>query len=167
MEGVVSLSQWTSGQFDPTLNWKDIEWIRGIWPGKMILKGILDVEDAKTATKSGASAIIVSNHGGRQLDTAPAAIEVLGEIAAVVGNETEVFMDGGIRRGTDIVKALALGARAVLLGRPVLWGLALNGEEGVTHVLEILHRELDQAMALCGCSSIEEIDHTLVRPAPR
>ena len=162
MEGVVSLSQWTAGQFDPTLNWKDIEWIRGIWPGKMILKGILDVEDAKMAAKSGASAIVVSNHGGRQLDGAPSTISVLPKIVQAVGSEIEVLMDGGIRSGQDVLRALAYGARACMIGRSYIYGLGAYGQAGVAKAIEIIGKELDVTMALTGTKSVKDVDRRVI-----
>ena len=133
MEGVNSLAQWTNSQFDPTLNWHDVEWIRSLWPGKLIVKGILDVEDAKLATKSGADAIVVSNHGGRQLDGAASSISMLPKIADAVGNDIEVMFDGGIRSGQDLFRALALGAKSCLIGRAYIYGLGALGKQGVTH----------------------------------
>ena len=133
MENVNSLAQWTANQFDPTLNWKDVEWIKSLWPGKLILKGIMDLEDARLAAKSGADALIVSNHGGRQLDGAPSSISALPRIAEAVGNEIEVMVDGGIRSGQDVLRALALGARACMIGRSYIYGLGAGGEAGVTN----------------------------------
>ncbi len=159
-----SLSEWTARQFDPTLNWADVEWIKKRWGGKLILKGIMDVEDAKLAVASGADALIVSNHGGRQLDGAPSSIEALPAIAAAVGSQIEVHMDGGIRSGQDILKAVALGARGTYIGRAFLYGLAALGEGGVTRALEILHKELDLTMALCGRTSIAAVDRSLLLP---
>jgi L-lactate dehydrogenase (cytochrome) len=159
-----SLSEWTARQFDPTLNWADVEWIKKRWGGKLILKGIMDVEDAKLAVASGADALIVSNHGGRQLDGAPSSIEALPAIAAAVGSQIEVHMDGGIRSGQDILKAVALGARGTYIGRAFLYGLAALGEDGVTRALEILHKELDLTMALCGRTSIAGVDRSLLLP---
>jgi L-lactate dehydrogenase (cytochrome) len=159
-----SLSEWTARQFDPTLSWADVEWIKKRWGGKLILKGIMDVEDAKLAVASGADALIVSNHGGRQLDGAPASIEALPAIAAAVGSQIEVHMDGGIRSGQDVLKALALGARGTYIGRAFLYGLAALGEAGVTGALEIIHKELDLTMALCGRTSIAAVDRSLLLP---
>ena len=147
---------------DASINWRDIDWLKSFTPLPVLLKGILRADDARLAVESGAAGIIVSNHGGRQLDTAVATIRALPEIAEAVAGRVEILVDGGIRRGTDIVKALALGARAVLLGRPVLWGLALDGERGVTRVMRILRDELDLAMALCGCRTIEELSADLI-----
>ncbi|MCW5601429.1 alpha-hydroxy acid oxidase [Nitrosomonas sp.] len=145
-----SLSAWTTEQFDPHLSWHDVEWIKMKWGGKLILKGILDVEDAKMAAQSGADALIVSNHGGRQLDGVRSSIAALAGIVDAVGDQIEVHMDGGIRSGQDVLKALAIGAKAVYIGRPYLYGLGAMGEAGVTKALEIIHNELDITMALCG-----------------
>ncbi len=164
MEKVNQLAQWTNEQFDPALNWKDVEWIKSIWPGKMIIKGILDVDDARTAVKLGAEAIVVSNHGGRQLDGAPSSISMLPEIADAVGNDIEVLFDGGIRTGADILRALAMGARACLIGRAYVYGLGALGGPGVAKAIDILKKELDIAMALTGTNSIAEIGrHLIVR----
>ncbi|HEX3442549.1 MAG TPA: alpha-hydroxy acid oxidase [Pseudolabrys sp.] len=157
MENVNSLSQWISGQFDPALSWRDVEWIKSMWPGKLIIKGILDPEDAKTAVKVGADAIVVSNHGGRQLDGAPSSIAALPKIAETVGHETEVLFDGGIRTGADMMRALALGARACLVGRAYIHGLGAAGGPGVAKAIDILKKELDVTMALCGVNTIGEI----------
>src|SRR5207248_2710394 len=157
MENVTSLAQWTATQFDPTLSWKDVDWIRGLWPGKLILKGILDVDDAKTAVKTGASALIVSNHGGRQLDGAPSSISTLPRIAEAVGSEIELMFDGGIRSGQDVLRALALGARSCMIGRAYVYGLGAGGEEGVAKAIDILAKELDVAMALTGTRSVWEL----------
>jgi L-lactate dehydrogenase (cytochrome) len=158
MEGVTSLAQWTSTQFDPTLNWKDVEWIREIWPGKIIIKGILDVDDAKIAAKTGAAAIVVSNHGGRQLDGAPSSIAMLPKIVGAVGSDIEVMFDGGIRSGQDLMRALALGARSCLIGRAYIFGLGAGGQAGVARAIEIIAKELDVTMALCGVKTIKDID---------
>lgn len=152
-----SLSAWTNEQFDPSLSWKDVEWIRNRWGGKLILKGILDREDAEMATKTGADAIIVSNHGGRQLDGAPSSISVLEEIADAVGDRIEVHMDGGIRSGQDVLKALCLGAKGTYIGRPFLYGLGADGKRGVTRALEIIRKELDMTLALCGRRDIKTV----------
>jgi 4-hydroxymandelate oxidase len=149
---------------DPGLTWDDLAWLRSITTLPILVKGIVRADDAKRAVEAGASGIVVSNHGGRQLDTAPATIDVLGSITQTVGNRIDVLFDGGIRRGTDVVKALALGARAVQIGRPVLWGLATDGQKGVAHVFNILQQELDVAMALCGCRSLDEITPDLLSP---
>ncbi|MGB3540608.1 MAG: alpha-hydroxy acid oxidase [Mesorhizobium sp.] len=145
-----SLGAWTAEQFDQQLSWKDVEWIKQRWGGKLILKGILDKEDAIMATNSGADALIVSNHGGRQLDGAPSSISVLEEIADTVGDKIEVHMDGGIRSGQDVLRALCLGAKGVYIGRPFLYGLGAHGKAGVTTALEIIRKELDTTLALCG-----------------
>jgi L-lactate dehydrogenase (cytochrome) len=157
VENVRSLSQWISGQFDPALSWADVEWIRSIWPGKLVLKGVLDVEDARLATKTGAAALIVSNHGGRQLDGAKSSISALPRIADAVGTEIEIMFDGGIRSGQDIMRALALGARSCMIGRAYLYGLGAGGAEGVARAIEILQRELDVTMALTGTRRIADI----------
>jgi len=158
MENVNSLSAWIQDQFDPALNWRDVEWIKSIWPGKLILKGILDVEDAKTAVKLGAEGIVVSNHGGRQLDGAPSSISALPPIANAVGADTEVLFDGGIRTGADIMRALALGARACMIGRAYAYGLGAGGQAGVAKAIEILAKELSVTMALTGTNKISDID---------
>src|SRR5262245_35159601 len=158
------LAAYVSALIDPSLSWKDVAWLRSITALPIVIKGIVRPDDALRAADAGAAAVIVSNHGGRQLDTAPATIEVLPEIAeALAGRPVEVFVDGGVRRGTDVVKALALGARAVLVGRPVLWGLAVGGEAGATAALGLLRNELDLAMALAGAPTVAEITRDLVR----
>lgn len=157
-----SLSAWTNEQFDPSLSWKDVEWIRNRWGGKLILKGILDREDAEMATRTGADAIIVSNHGGRQLDGAPSSISVLEEIADAVGDRIEVHMDGGIRSGQDVLKALCLGAKGTYIGRPFLYGLGADGKRGVTRALEIIRKELDMTLALCGRRDIKTVGKDLL-----
>jgi L-lactate dehydrogenase (cytochrome) len=162
MEGVKSLSSWIAGQFDPALSWKDVEWIRDQWPGKLIIKGILDLEDARVASKCGAQAIIVSNHGGRQLDGAPSSISALPRIADAVGSETEVLFDGGVRSGQDVVRALALGAKGCLIGRAFLYGLGAGGQSGVSTAIEVIRRELDVTMALTGVNSVDEIDASVL-----
>ena len=161
-EGIVSLSKWTASQFDPTLNWKDVEWVKNEWGGKLILKGIQDVEDAKIAVTSGADAIVVSNHGGRQLDGALSSIKALPPIVDAVGDKIEVWMDGGIRSGQDMLKALALGAKGTLIGRAYNFGLGALGEAGVTTALEIIQRELDTSMALCGVRNIGELTRDVI-----
>ena len=161
-----SLSTWTSEQFDPRLSWKDVAWIKERWGGKLILKGILDVEDARMAADTGADAIIVSNHGGRQLDGAPSSISVLEEIAQAVGDRVEIHLDGGIRSGQDVLKALCLGAKGTYIGRPFLYGLGAGGKAGVTRTLEIIRRELDITLALCGKRDIRDAGPDLIyRPA--
>jgi len=164
VSNVSSLSAWTAEQFDPSLNWADIEWIKEAWGGKLILKGIMDVEDARLAASSGADAIIVSNHGGRQLDGAPASIDALPAIAEAVGSEIEVWMDGGIRSGQDVLKARALGARGTLIGRSFLYALGAYGEAGVTRALQIIQKELDITMAFCGRTDIETVDSSILLP---
>jgi L-lactate dehydrogenase (cytochrome) len=159
-----SLSAWTGEQFDPALSWADVEWIKKRWGGKLILKGILDAEDARLAVASGADALIVSNHGGRQLDGAPSSISALPAIAEAVGSQIEVWMDGGIRSGQDVLKAWALGARGTLIGRSFLYGLGAMGEAGVTKALEIIARELDTTMAFCGHTDIRTVDRKILLP---
>jgi L-lactate dehydrogenase (cytochrome) len=156
--GINSLSQWIAGQFDPALNWKDVDWVRSQWPGKLILKGILDADDAKIAAKTGASALVVSNHGGRQLDSAPSSIAMLPRIVDAVGSDIEVMFDGGIRSGQDLMRALALGARSCLIGRSYVYGLGAGGEAGVAKAIDIIRKELDVTMALCGVKTIKDID---------
>jgi L-lactate dehydrogenase (cytochrome) len=157
VENMGSLSAWTAQQFDPRLNWGDVEWIKRRWDGKLILKGIQDVEDAKLAVDSGADALIVSNHGGRQLDGADSSIGALPAIVAEVGNKIEVHMDGGIRSGQDVLKAWALGARGTYIGRAMVYGLGALGEAGVTKALEIIHKELDLTMAFCGHTRLADV----------
>lgn len=152
-----SLASWTGEQFDPSLSWEDVEWIRDRWGGKLILKGILDREDAEMAAKTGADAIIVSNHGGRQLDGAPSSISVLEGIADAVGDRIEVHMDGGIRSGQDVLRALCLGAKGTYIGRPFLYGLGAGGKAGVTEALQIIRKELDMTLALCGRRDIKTV----------
>jgi L-lactate dehydrogenase (cytochrome) len=152
-----SLSSWIATQFDPTLSWKDVEWIRSLWPGKLILKGVLDVDDARLAAKTGASALVVSNHGGRQLDGAASSISALPKIVDAVGGEIEVMFDGGIRSGQDLMRALALGARSCLIGRAYIYGLGALGERGVGRAIDFLRKELDVTMALCGVNNVREI----------
>ena len=159
-----SLSTWTSQQFDPALSWADVEWIKKRWGGKLILKGILDVEDANTAVNSGADAIIVSNHGGRQLDGAQSSIKGLRAITEAVGSKIEVHMDGGIRSGQDVIKALAMGAKGTYIGRSFLYGLGAMGEEGVTKALSIIRNELDITMAFCGHRDIRHVDQSILLP---
>jgi L-lactate dehydrogenase (cytochrome) len=157
-DDITSLSTWINSQFDTSLNWKDVDWIRSIWPGKLILKGILDVEDAEIAAKSGAQALVVSNHGGRQLDGAPSSIEVLPEIVDAVGSQMEVMFDGGIRSGQDVMRALALGAKSCMIGRAYAYGLGAGGQEGVTKAISLIAKELETTMGLCGVNTIAEID---------
>jgi L-lactate dehydrogenase (cytochrome) len=164
-KSLTTLSQWIAGQFDPTLSWKDVEWVKRLWGGKLVLKGILDAQDAKIAAQSGADAIVVSNHGGRQLDGTSSSIRALPEIAAAVGERLEVWLDGGIRSGQDILRALALGARATLIGRAYIYGLGAMGEQGVALALELMRRELDVTMALCGLRDVREASPAILRPA--
>ncbi len=161
-DDITSLSTWINSQFDTTLNWKDIDWIRSIWPGKLILKGILDVEDAEVAAKSGAQALVVSNHGGRQLDGAPSTIEALPEIVDAVGAKMEVLFDGGIRSGQDVMRALALGAKSCMIGRAYAYGLGAAGQAGVAKAIDIIAKELDTTMGLCGINTIAEIDERVL-----
>src|SRR5262245_11901350 len=161
-KSLTTLSQWIAGQFDPALSWKDVEWVRNLWGGKLVLKGILDAEDAKIAAQSGADAIVVSNHGGRQLDGTLSSIRALPEVVDAVGERIEVWFDGGIRGGQDVLRALALGARATLIGRAFAYGLGAMGETGVTRALEIIQRELDVTMALCGVRSVREANRSIL-----
>src|SRR6266404_1674482 len=161
-EDITQLSHWTASQFDTSLSWKDVEWIRSIWPGKLILKGILDVEDAEEAAKTGAQALVVSNHGGRQLDGAPSSIEVLPEIVDAVGSKMEIMFDGGIRTGMDVMRALALGAKSCMIGRAYDYGLGPAGEAGVAKALDVLAKELTTTMGLCGVNTIAEIDERVL-----
>ncbi|MDH5540126.1 MAG: alpha-hydroxy-acid oxidizing protein [Rhizobacter sp.] len=164
VENMGSLSEWTAQQFDPALNWGDVEWIKKRWGGKLILKGIQDVEDARLALDSGADALIVSNHGGRQLDGAESSIRALPRIVDAVGGQIEVHMDGGIRSGQDVLKARALGARGTYIGRAFLYGLGAMGEPGVDKVLQIIHKELDLTMAFCGHTQIDKVDKGVLLP---
>jgi len=164
VEDMTSLSDWTTEQFDATLNWKDIEWIKKRWGGKLVLKGIQDVEDARLAVDSGADALIVSNHGGRQLDGAISSINALPAIADAVGSKIEVWMDGGIRSGQDVLKAVALGAKGTMIGRAFLYALGAGGEEGVTKCLEIIRNELDKTMGFCGRTDIRDVDRSVLVP---
>jgi L-lactate dehydrogenase (cytochrome) len=159
-----SLSAWTSQQFDPALSWADVEWIKQRWGGKLIIKGIMDAEDARLAADSGADALIVSNHGGRQLDGAPSSIAALPGIVEAVGKRIEVHMDGGIRSGQDVIRALALGAKGVYIGRPFLYGLGAMGEAGVARCLEIIRNELDLTMAFCGLRDVRQVDRNILLP---
>ena len=162
MEGVNSLAKWTNDQFDPALNWKDVEWIKQFWPGKLVIKGILDEDDAKMAVKLGADAIVVSNHGGRQLDGAPSSISMLPRIADAVGRDTEVLFDGGVRTGADLLRALALGARACLIGRAYVYGLGAGGQPGIAKAIDILEKELSVTMALTGVGRVTDIDRRVL-----
>ncbi|MCO4860869.1 alpha-hydroxy-acid oxidizing protein [Cupriavidus sp. WGlv3] len=164
VDDMTSLADWSSRQYDPTLDWDDVAWIRRRWSGKLVLKGIQDVEDARLACQSGADALIVSNHGGRQLDGAPASIRALPAIAEAVGDRIEVHMDGGIRSGQDVLKAVALGATGVYIGRPMLYGLGAMGQAGVTRALEIIRKELDLTMAFCGHTDIRAVGRDILLP---
>ena len=159
-----SLASWTNEQFDPTLSWADVQWVKEQWGGKLILKGIQDLEDAHLAVASGADAIVVSNHGGRQLDGAPSSISALPEIAQAVGDKIEVWMDGGIRSGQDVLKAWALGARGTMIGRAMVYGLGAMGEAGVLKALQIIHKELDITMAFCGHTNIQNVTTNILLP---
>ncbi len=159
-----SLGAWTREQFDPRLSWPDVAWVKEQWGGKLILKGIMDVEDARLAVASGADAIVVSNHGGRQLDGAPSSIRALPAIVDAVGKDIEVWMDGGIRSGQDVLKAWALGARGTMIGRAMVYGLGAMGEAGVTKALELIHNELDTTMAFCGHTDIQTVDRSILLP---
>src|SRR5436305_2040514 len=162
-EDITALSVWINSQFDTSLNWKDVEWIRSIWPGKLVLKGILDVEDANEAAKTGAQALVVSNHGGRQLDGAPSSAEMLPKIVDAVGGQMEILFDGGIRSGQDVMRALALGARSCMIGRAFAHGLGAGGEAGVAKAIDIIRNELSVTMGLCGVNTIAEIDDHVLR----
>jgi L-lactate dehydrogenase (cytochrome) len=162
-ENLTTLSHWIAGQFDPTLSWKDVAWVKQRWGGKLILKGILDAEDAKLAASEGVDAIVVSNHGGRQLDGAVSSIRALPAIADAVGGKTEVWMDGGIQSGQDVLRALALGAKGTMIGKAFAWSLGAMGEKGVTTALEILRKELDVTMGLCGIRNVSEASPAILR----
>ena len=162
VDDMSSLSTWTAQQFDPSLNWDDVAWVKSQWDGKLIIKGILDVEDARLAAASGADALVVSNHGGRQLDGAESSIRALPKIVEAVGSQIEIHMDSGIRSGQDVLKARALGARGVYIGRPFLYGLGAIGQTGVRTALEIIHKELDVTMALCGHRDIENVGRDII-----
>ena len=155
--GLTTLSQWIAGQFDPTLSWKDVAWVRSLWPGKLVIKGILDPDDARAAVDVGADAIVVSNHGGRQLDSAPGAIMALPQVVEAVAGRSEVWFDSGVRSGQDVLKALALGAHATLIGKAFLYGLGADGARGVTTALELIRKELDVSMALTGTRDVQAI----------
>ncbi len=166
-EGESGLFAYVKSQQDPSVNWDDIAWLRSLCDLPIVLKGIVTAEDALLAADAGIDAVVVSNHGGRQLDGTIATLDALPEVVEAVGDRCEVYLDGGVRRGPDVLKAMALGARAVLVGRPVLWGLAVGGEEGARHVLHLLETDFDVAMAIAGCRTIGDIGPALVRPAPR
>jgi L-lactate dehydrogenase (cytochrome) len=161
-DGLTTLAQWIGNQFDPRLTWDDIAWIRDLWPGKLILKGIMEASDARAAVAAGVDAIVVSNHGGRQLDGALASAIALPRVVDAVGNDIEILFDGGIQTGQSLLKALAMGARAGLIGKAFLYGLGAMGQEGVTRVIEILRRELDVSMALTGQTSARGLDHSIL-----
>lgn len=158
MDGVKTLAEWTAQQFDQALSWDDVAWVKNLWPGKLIIKGIMDADDARRAAESGADAIVVSNHGGRQLDGAPSSISALPKIADACGDKLEILFDGGVRSGQDVFRALALGARCCLIGRAFVYGLCANGEAGVLNALNLMRKELDVTMALTGVSKISGID---------
>ena len=160
---LTTLSQWIAGQFDPTLSWKDVEWVKKLWGGPLVLKGILDVEDAKIAAQTGANAIVVSNHGGRQLDGAMSSIRALPEIAGAVGDKMDVWFDGGIRSGQSLLKALALGAKAAMIGRAFVYGLGARGETGVLQALQVMQKELDVTMALTGIREVKDASPAILR----
>ena len=159
-DSLATLSQWIAGQFDPTLSWRDVEWVRNQWPGKLIIKGILDPDDARSAVQAGADAIVVSNHGGRQLDGAVSSISALPRVVDAVGDRTEIIFDGGVRCGQDLLRARALGARATMVARAFLYGLGAFGKKGVALAIELLRKELDVSMALTGTSDIERVDRS-------
>ncbi|GLK84936.1 alpha-hydroxy acid oxidase [Ancylobacter defluvii] len=162
-DSLTTLSQWIAGQFDPSLSWKDVEWVRSIWPGKLILKGVLDVEDAKIAAQTGADAIVVSNHGGRQLDGAVSSISALPKVVdAIGGGKSEIWFDGGIQSGQDVLKAVALGAKGCMMGKSFLWSLAAGGQAGVAQAIEIIRKELDVSMALTGTKDIKNVDKSVL-----
>ncbi|MDU6493231.1 alpha-hydroxy acid oxidase [Bradyrhizobium sp.] len=161
-EDLTKLSAWTASQFDTSLNWKDVDWIRSIWPGKLIIKGIHDIEDAKLAVETGAQAMVVSNHGGRQLDGAPSSIHVLPGIADAVGDKIEIMFDGGIRSGQDVMRALALGAKSCMIGRAYAHGLGAGGQAGVAKAIDIIRNELLTTMSLCGVNTVAEIDRKVL-----
>jgi L-lactate dehydrogenase (cytochrome) len=163
-QGAATLAEWSNAQLDATITWKDVAWVRERWPGKLILKGILDAEDARHAATAGVDAVVVSNHGGRQLDGAPATLDALPEVVEAVDGRVEVLVDGGVRRGADVARALALGAQAVLAGRAPLWGLAARGEQGARTVLELLREEIELALVLLGCPSPAAVTRAHVSP---
>ncbi len=165
--GLSTLSQWIASQFDPTLSWKDVEWVRSLWPGKLIVKGILDPDDARCALDAGADALVVSNHGGRQLDGAPSSIAALPGVADAVAGRCEVWLDSGVRSGQDVFKALALGASATLVGKAFLYGLGAMGERGVATALDLIRRELDVTLALTGTRDVRDIDRQALWHPPR
>jgi L-lactate dehydrogenase (cytochrome) len=161
--GLSTLAAWTASQFDVSITWKDVDWLRSLWPGKLIVKGVLDAEDARIAAGLNIDALVVSNHGGRQLDGAPSTISVLPEIVEAVNGRCDVWFDGGVQSGQDILRALALGARACLIGKSFLYALAAGGGPGVTLALNILRKELEVSMALTGCTDLQQVDPTILR----
>lgn len=171
VDSISTLSAWAARQFDPALSWRDVEWVKKLWGGKLILKGVLDPEDARQAVDCGADALVVSNHGGRQLDGAPSTIESLPAVVDAIAGRMEVWLDGGVRTGQDVLKALALGARATMIGRPFLYGLGAAGQPGVRKCLDLIASELDLTMALCGRTRVQAIDHGILLagtyPVPR
>jgi L-lactate dehydrogenase (cytochrome) len=164
--GGITLAEWTQSQFDQTVSWKDVEWVRSIFPGKLVLKGILDPDDAREALKTGADGIVVSNHGGRQLDGAPSTISALPKVADAIGGQKEILFDSGVRTGQDMFRALALGAKACMIGRPFLYGLGAGGQAGVAKVIDILKRELDTTMVLTGIDDVKKIDRNAIAGWP-
>jgi len=160
---VATLAEWTASQFDPSITWKEVEWLRTLWSGKLIIKGVLDAEDAQLACDLNIDALVVSNHGGRQLDGAPSTISVLPEIVRAVNGRCEVWFDGGVQSGQDILRALALGARGCLIGKSFLYALAALGAPGVTRALKILRHELEVSMALTGCTDLKQVDASILR----
>ena len=165
-KGLATLSQWIASQFDPTLSWRDVEWVRSLWPGRLIVKGILDPDDARCAVDAGADAVVVSNHGGRQLDGAPSSIAALPRVAEAIGGRCETWLDSGVRSGQDVLKALALGAQATLIGKAFLYGLGAMGERGVATALELIRRELDVSLALTGSRDVREVGPQVLWPPP-
>jgi L-lactate dehydrogenase (cytochrome) len=162
VDNLGSLSAWIQQQFDPALNWNDVEYVKRRWGGKLIVKGVMEPEDARRAVECGADAVIVSNHGGRQLDGAPSSLEALPAVAAEVASRTELWVDGGIRSGQSVLKALALGARGTLIGRPFLYGLGAMGQPGVRRCLEIIQKELDTTLGFCGCTRVEQLGRQVI-----
>ncbi len=162
-DGLTTLSQWIGSQFDPSVTWQDVAWVRSKWPGKLIIKGILDAQDARQACETGADALVVSNHGGRQLDGGPSTISVLSEVVEAVNGRCEVLLDGGVQSGQDVLKALALGARACLIGKAFLYSLAAGGEAGVTLALQTIRNELQVSLALTGCNDVRYVDRSVLR----
>jgi L-lactate dehydrogenase (cytochrome) len=164
--GIEDYLGWISRNMDPTINWKDLAWVRSLWPGPLIVKGILEADDARAAADAGADGVVVSNHGGRQLDGALSAVRALPDIVAAVGERLTILADGGVRSGLDVVRMLALGARGVLVGRPWVYGLGARGGAGVAHVLELLAAEMRVAMVLTGCTRIAEINESILARDP-